>query len=143
MILSGVCDNGMELDEEQCMRLLSIPVKNENPLNGSLNNEILDDIQKKKQAKIIDDIATKDAVCFEEEMDKLDKWAEDRRTSLKLILKEFDEQIKEYKRNARMATTSRISLWPRKKYVIWKRSGMPRGASTTLPEERLKNRKMN
>ncbi len=36
-------------------------------------------------------------------MDKLDKWAEDRRTSLKLILKEFDDQIKEYKRYARTA----------------------------------------
>jgi len=103
VILSGVCDNGMELDEEQCMRLLSVPVKNEKPVNGSLNNKILDDIQKKKKAEIIDDIAIQNAGYFEEEMDKLDKWAEDRRTSLKLILKEFDDQIKEYKRNARTA----------------------------------------
>jgi len=103
VILSSVCDNGMELEEEQCIRLLSVPVKKENPVNRSLNNKTLDDIQKRKQAEIIDDIATKNAVCFEEEMDKLDKWAEDRRTSLKLILKEFDDQIKEYKRYARTA----------------------------------------
>jgi len=36
-------------------------------------------------------------------MDKLDKWAEDKRNSLKLNLNKFDDQIKEYKRNARMA----------------------------------------
>ncbi len=115
VILSGVCDNGMELDEEQCTRLLSVPVKNEEPVNGSLNNTILDDIQKKKKSEIIDDIAIQNAGYFEEEMDKLDKWAEDRRTSLKLILKEFDDQIKEYKRNARTANNLPDKLVAQKK----------------------------
>ena len=68
-----------------------------------MNIKTLDDIHKKKQAQILDNIAVKNAEFFEEEMDKLDKWAEDKRNSLKLNLKEFDDQIKEYKRNARMA----------------------------------------
>ena len=68
-----------------------------------MNIKALDDIHKKKQAQILDDIAVKNAEFFEEEMDKLDKWAEDKRNSLKLNLREFDDQIKEYKRNARMA----------------------------------------
>jgi len=103
IIHAGITDDGKLLDSEQCMRLLSIPVKNETRINGSLNVNKLDDIQKKKQSEIIDDIAEKNAEFFEEEMDKLDKWAEDKRNSLKLNLKEFDDQIKEYKRNARMA----------------------------------------
>lgn len=68
-----------------------------------MNIKTLDDIHKKKQAQILDNIAVKNAEFFEEEMDKLDKWAEDKRNSLKLNLKEFDDKIKEYKRNARMA----------------------------------------
>ena len=36
-------------------------------------------------------------------MDNLDKWAEDQRNALKIILKDFDEQIKECKKQARLA----------------------------------------
>ncbi len=38
---------------------------------------------------------------FSEEMEKLDKWAEDRRTGLKASLKELDDQIKELKKQTR------------------------------------------
>lgn len=41
---------------------------------------------------------------FEQELEKLDKWGEDRRNSLKINLKELDQQIKEIKRQARFAT---------------------------------------
>jgi len=103
IIHTGITDGGTEIDSDQCMRILSIPVKTEMPISGSLKVKTLDDIQKKKGSEILDDIASKNALFFEEEMDKLDKWAEDKRNSLKLNLKEFDELIKVYKRNARMA----------------------------------------
>ena len=75
----------------------------------------LDNIQKKKQAEILDNIATKNAEFFEEEMDKLDKWAEDKRNSLRLNLKEFDENIKENKREARIARSLPEKLAAQKK----------------------------
>ena len=40
---------------------------------------------------------------FEIELEKLDKWGEDRRNSLKITLKDLDAEIKELKRNARLA----------------------------------------
>ena len=36
-------------------------------------------------------------------MDKLDRWADDRRAALKAELEEFDQEIKETKKSARMA----------------------------------------
>ena len=36
-------------------------------------------------------------------MDKLDRWGEDQRASLKLALKELEDQIKDTRRNARLA----------------------------------------
>jgi hypothetical protein len=40
-------------------------------------------------------------VWFDEEMEKLDKWAEDKRAGLKADLKELDEQIKALKKEIR------------------------------------------
>jgi len=40
---------------------------------------------------------------FDTEMDKLDHWAEDRRTSLKVELDELDEAIREMRKAARLA----------------------------------------
>jgi predicted nucleic acid-binding Zn-ribbon protein len=52
---------------------------------------------------------------FEKESDKLDKWAEDRRNSLRLSLKELDEQIKELKKSARQAQSLPDKLSAQKK----------------------------
>jgi len=141
IIHTGITDDGKILDSDQCMRLLSIPVKKETRINGSLNIKELDDIYKKKQSEIVNDIAEKNAVFFEEEMDKLDRWAEDKRSSLKLNLREFDDQIKEYKKNARMAHNLPDKLAAQKKFVIWKRNVMQHGVNMTLPAGKLKSRK--
>ena len=102
IIHAGITDNGKLLDSDQCMRLLSIPVIIEKPLNGySLNIKTLDDIHKKKQAQILDNIAVKNAEFFEEEMDKLDKWAEDKKKSLEIHIKDLDMAIKQQKTMSR------------------------------------------
>jgi hypothetical protein len=49
--------------------------------------------------------ADRDGQWFDLEMDKLDRWAEDRRASLKAELEELDEALKEAKRGARQAAT--------------------------------------
>jgi len=48
-------------------------------------------------------------------MDKLDRWAEDKRKSLKVKLKELDERIKELKKKARLAPNLPKKLEIRKK----------------------------
>lgn len=60
---------------------------------------------KRRKKELLGNIAEKNAVFFEEEMDKLDRWAEDKRKSLKVTLKELEDQLKELRRSARMAPT--------------------------------------
>jgi shikimate kinase len=48
-------------------------------------------------------MATRNGRWFEIEMDKLDRWAEDRRATLKAELDELDEMIKATKKAARLA----------------------------------------
>jgi hypothetical protein len=48
-------------------------------------------------------LAEKNGVWFDAEMDKLDRWADDQRRSLKADLDDLDSKIKETKREARSA----------------------------------------
>ena len=54
---------------------------------------------------IISDIGQRNAVFFDEEMDKLDRWATDQQRSLRTNLKELDDTIKEYKRQIRQSNS--------------------------------------
>ena len=54
---------------------------------------------------LLEDRATRQGKWFEIEMDKLDRWADDKRVSLKRELDDFDAQMREAKRLARFAPT--------------------------------------
>ena len=128
IIHAGITDDRKLLESDQCMRLLSIPVKNETRINGSLNIKELDDIQKEKQSGIINDIAEKNAVFFEEEMDKLDKWAEDRKKSLEIHIKDLDMAIKQQKTMSRKIARleEKVNLQRKIKAMEKKRSDLRR-----------------
>ena len=57
------------------------------------------------QSAILTDVSARNAAYFEQEVAKLDSWAEDRRLSLKRGLKEMDDEIAALKRQARQAGT--------------------------------------
>jgi len=53
----------------------------------------------------LDETTSRNGRWFETEIEKLDRWAEDRRSSLKAELDELDEAFKEAKKAARLAPT--------------------------------------
>ena len=104
LLLSGITDNGNELDSEICRKFFSIQAKEKNEV--APNEEVVSALTKLDDRQISQhlEIASKrNAKFFTEELDKLDKWAEDKRNSLKTTLKELDEQIKEIKKQSRFA----------------------------------------
>lgn len=104
LLFAGVTDAGDELDHAQCRRLFDIPGEDAGAASCSLNirqrceGQISSEIQ-----RIAARIAEKNGGWFDAEMDKLDRWAEDQRRSLKADLEELDAKIKELKREARGA----------------------------------------
>jgi hypothetical protein len=79
--------------------MFSLPgvVKN-NSVTIDRNKESgLEKIIDHKKKEIIDTISTRNGEYFEVELGKLDKWGEDKRNSLKINLKELDDEIKELK----------------------------------------------
>jgi len=117
ILLCGITENGVELNSDQCQRLFS--------LSGRIQNDILlvpdqvtkkiNQVVQKRKAIILDSNMQRNSGYFEKESDKLDKWAEDKRNSLRLSLKELDEQIKELKKATRQAQSLPDKLAAQKK----------------------------
>jgi ERCC4-related helicase len=105
VILSAFTDEGTQLDDEQCARLFSVyadETDDELTLEEEFENQ-LESAYERKKTEIVDGINVKNAAYFDLEIEKLDKWGEDRRSSLKLTLKELDEEIRALKKQARLA----------------------------------------
>ena len=63
----------------------------------------LKEIFLRNQQHILARLSEKNAGYFEQELDKLDRWGEDQRNSLKLALREIEDQIKDTRKQARLA----------------------------------------
>ena len=104
LILVGMTDEGRGLDEAQCRRLFDLPGEDKGDAALPVGMKaILDEMTVKRTQTLLESIAAKNGMWFETEMEKLDRWAEDRRASLKAELDELDETIKETKKAARLA----------------------------------------
>lgn len=104
LILAGIADGGISLDDAQCRRLFDLPGKVGDPLTvPDRVRTALSDAVSRRQGELLAAMATKNGEWFDTEMDKLDRWAEDRRVALKAELDELDDNIKETKKAARLA----------------------------------------
>jgi hypothetical protein len=104
LIFSARTDNGVQLDEELCRKLLLLPAKVENHLlspapDFSVIRQV--DIQNR-----IKQVAERNGKFFDEEVLKLDRWSDDLKQGLEREIKELDKQIRE----ARRATVLAASL---------------------------------
>ena len=54
---------------------------------------------------MVEEMTARNGRWFDTEMDKLDRWAEDRRASLKAELEALDDELKQAKKDARLAPT--------------------------------------
>lgn len=106
LVLCAMPDDGDTLDDSQCRRFFDLPavVGNCCSVPQPIAEQLEQAITLRRQ-ELIDEMTSRNANWFDSEMDKLDKWADDRRTSLKVELAELDEMLKEAKKAARLAPT--------------------------------------
>lgn len=117
ILLCGITEDGAELSSDQCQRFFSLPGSIETAVTTIPDTIVkkTGEVVQKRKAMILDNNMQRNSGYFEKESDKLDKWAEDRRNSLRLSLKEMDEQIKELKKSARQAQSLPDKLAAQKK----------------------------
>ncbi|MGD0011378.1 MAG: SNF2-related protein [Terriglobia bacterium] len=104
LLFSGVTNAGETLDQELCRHLLELPaVQREQcripPAIAESLNEASARLREEQTQKWDD----QNGRWLDNEMDKLDMWAEDRRASLKAELEEFDSALNEARKAARLA----------------------------------------
>ena len=106
IIFSGLTDAGDPMTEAQCRRLFDLPgaqgARCDVPSSVAT---ALDQSQARRRGVLLEETATRNGLWFDTEMDKLDRWAEDRRASLKADLEELDDSLREAKKAARLAPT--------------------------------------
>ncbi len=104
LILTGFTEDGKEIDEAQCRRLFDLPAEQGVSLSIPQNVKVqLEESLARRQKTFLEELIQRNAHWFEIEIDKLDRWADDRRASLKVELDDLDETIKETRKAARLA----------------------------------------
>ena len=102
ILVTAITDQGEALEEDTAKKLFSLSVHNDIK-QILIDTAKLDLIEKDKIAVMVENIVARDNNLFDEEVEKLDKWAEDKRKSLKNQLAEYDDLISALKKEARSA----------------------------------------
>jgi len=106
LILVGCTQDGSWLDEGQCRRLFDLPGEVGGPVSSAdVPRTRLEEASLRARQEPLAEQAQRNGQWFDQEMDKLDRWAEDRRASLKSELADLDDRLKEAKKAARQAPT--------------------------------------
>ena len=100
IIYSGFADDGTKVKPRAAARLFELPVKSHDANAIEPNEKLLDGIKARKQT-ILEELAATQSEWFDDEMEKLDNWARDKRAGLKADLKDYDNQIKDLKKQVR------------------------------------------
>ncbi len=98
LLFAAVTDEGEILDEVQARRLFSLPgaCRGDRPVAPTIRGQ-LDRIFETGRCRVIETIGSRNSVFFDEEMEKLEKWADDLKSGLEYELKELDREIKALK----------------------------------------------
>ncbi len=91
-------DKGQILVNDQCHRLFTLPASVQ---SATLTEPDVNDLARENRQCILDRVSEQNANFFEEEMDKLERWADDRKASLEIQIRELDQEIKQLKVDSR------------------------------------------
>jgi superfamily II DNA/RNA helicase len=107
LLFVGYTENGKEISDDICKRILELPVKNFYPytLNSSEEDE-LSEKRKEKKEELLSKIQKKDSEYFQIEVDKLHKWAEDKILASEKELKDVKSKIKEINRDSKKTSSA-------------------------------------
>ena len=114
-LLCAMTDKGATVTDDAARRLFELPSTIQR-LTAEVKNaaQLEAETQRRKQV-ILAELSQKQAQWFDEEIDKLNNWAEDKRRGLKAELKDYDDQINELKKGARLAANLPEKLAAQKK----------------------------
>jgi hypothetical protein len=105
LLFSGLTDDGQVLDQETCEKLMAIPAAgNPTPSGNAVPEALLANSQRAIAATVAQVLEVNQRL-FNEERDKLERWADDKLLAAEDALKNTKVRIAQLKRDARKAAT--------------------------------------
>jgi hypothetical protein len=119
LLVAAITHDGTALAEEDPEKLLRLPATTQEPslfnvADAPLHPALQADVEARKTA-LLRDINQRNLGFFEQEVQKLDAWADDLKLGLEQQIKEIDREIKEVRRTAATSPTLEEKLsWQKK-----------------------------
>ena len=106
LVVSAVTHEGEVLPEDDPEKLLRLPVRERTEFSPSEHdNSVLRADLTERKNRLAESVNRRNLSYFEQEVQKLDVWADDLKVGLEQEIKEIDRQIKEVRRTAATAPT--------------------------------------
>jgi superfamily II DNA or RNA helicase len=102
LLFAAVDDGGAPLESAACKRLFDLPATAHQPVLPMAEAELRARVDSEQEA-VRQQLSATNGKWFDVEMEKLDRWADDQRKSLKATVEELEEAIRAGKRDARLA----------------------------------------
>jgi hypothetical protein len=102
LLIQALDESGNTIDSEIAQKMFSLPAKKSH--NITFSEEIdtaLKEVFKAQKQEVLEDNLQRNSEFFDQEYDKLDKWADDMKISLEREIKDIDAEIKLRKAEAR------------------------------------------
>ncbi|MBY4949841.1 DEAD/DEAH box helicase family protein [Cupriavidus respiraculi] len=116
LLVTAITSDGITLLEDDPRKLLRLPAVAQPPslLSSAADSALASDVEARK-AELLREINQRNLGYFEQEVQKLDAWADDLKLGLEQEIKEIDRQIKEVRSTAATAPTLEEKLsWQKK-----------------------------
>lgn len=105
LIVAASTTEGVALAEEDPEKLLRIPARTQPLELSAAADEILSADVEARKRQLLREINQRNLGYFQQEVEKLDAWADDLKLGLEQEIKEIDREIKEIRRTATLSTT--------------------------------------
>ena len=111
LLFVGLTDDGAELSNEICKRILELPVESKTSYQlSSKECSLMTDKRDKHKDLLLEVLQAKDTEYFQLEVDKLHKWADDKILASEKELKDVKSKIKEINRDSKKTSSSEALL---------------------------------
>lgn len=115
LVVAAVTDEGSQLAEDDPSKILRLPATVASTSDGDQPAAALAADLQNRQMSILREINQRNLGYFEQEVQKLDAWADDLKLGIEQEIKEIDRQIKEVRRTAASSATLEEKLsWQKK-----------------------------
>lgn len=115
LLVAGSTSRGQVLADDDAEKLLRLPVTRQEAMTvTALRPALVEDCRKRRE-QVVRDTNERNLRYFEEEVEKLDGWADDLKHGLEQEIKDIDRQIKDTRKSATIAPTLEEKLSCQKK----------------------------